>query len=111
MGMKFGTEKWTESSLLRAKFYPHRFNDKGIATPKLKLLLKLYQISEYERPEEAYPLRDFHDICRICILFQIALAVKIWMDLLKRLQSYGVLRREHFSIKASAATVVLYELS
>jgi len=37
-----------------------------------------------------YRLHDFHEIYRICMsLFQVALAVKIWMDLLKKLQSYG----------------------
>ena len=36
-----------------------------------------------------YPLRDFHKICRICTPFQDALDVKISLDLLKRLHSYG----------------------
>jgi len=33
---------------------------------KLKILLKFYQISEYKRPTGAYPLRDFHEICKVC---------------------------------------------
>jgi len=37
----------------------------------------------------AYPLHDFHKICRICTPFQDALAVKISLDLLKELWSYG----------------------
>jgi len=37
----------------------------------------------------AYPLRDFHKICRICTSFQDALGVKIWLDLLKALWRYG----------------------
>ena len=32
---------------------------------------------------------DFHKICRVCRPFQDALAVKISLDLLKGLQSYG----------------------
>ena len=37
----------------------------------------------------AYPLSDFHEICRFCTSFQNVSAVKVWMDLLKRLRSYG----------------------
>ena len=36
-----------------------------------------------------YPLRDFHKIWRVCSTFQDALGVKIWLDLLKGLWSYG----------------------
>ena len=43
---------------------------------------------EYKRPVGAYPLRDFHKICRVCTPFQESLTVKIWMDLLKGLWSY-----------------------
>jgi len=43
---------------------------------------------EYKRPSGAYPLRHFHQISRRCTLFQDALAVKISLDLLKRLLSY-----------------------
>ena len=80
----------------RAKFHPSRCNDKRIGPAKLTILLKFYQISEYKRPAGAYPLRDFHEICRICTSFQDALAVKIWMDLLKGLQSY-----EGFKLRGS----------
>ena len=44
---------------------------------------------EYKRPAGAYPLRDFHKICRICTSFQDALAVKVSLDLPKGLWSYG----------------------
>jgi len=44
---------------------------------------------EYKRPAGAYPLRDFHKICRVHTPFQDALAVKTWLDLLKGLWSYG----------------------
>jgi len=40
-------------------------------------------------PRRVYPLRDFHIICRVCTPFQDALAVKILLDLLKGLRSYG----------------------
>ena len=63
---------------------PHRSNDKSVGPPKLKILLKFYQISEYKRYTGAYPLRDFHENCRI----SGATAVKIWMDLL---DGYGVM--------------------
>ena len=64
---------------------PHRCNDKGIGPPKLKFLLRFDQNVEYQCPARAYPVRDFHKICRICTPFQDALAVKISLDLLKGL--------------------------
>jgi len=67
---------------LHAKFHPHRCNDKGIGPPKLKFLLRFQQYVEYKRPQGAYHLRDFHNICRVCTTFQDALAVKISLDLL-----------------------------
>jgi len=44
---------------------------------------------EYKRPAGAYPLRDFHKICRGCTSFHDALAAKISLDLLKGFWSYG----------------------
>jgi len=44
---------------------------------------------EFKHPAGAYPLRDFHKICRVCTAFQDALGVKIWLDLFKGLWSYG----------------------
>jgi len=61
----------------------------GCRTQKLKFLLRFDQNVEYKRPAGAYPLRDFHTICRVCTPFQDALAVKIWLDLLEGLWSYG----------------------
>ena len=89
MGVKFGVWEGTEGALLRAKFHPHRCNDNGIGPPKLKFLLRFDQNVEYKRPAGAYPLRDFHKICRVCTKLQDALGVKIWLDLLKGLWSYG----------------------
>ena len=85
MGVKFGTEEATFGPLLRAKFHPHRCNDEGVGPPKLKFLLRFDRNLEYKRPAGAYPLRDFHKICRVCTSFQDALGIKIWLDLLKGL--------------------------
>ena len=38
---------------------------------------------------QGYPLRDFHKICTVSTPFQDALAVKILLDFLKGLWSYG----------------------
>ena len=87
MGVKFGTEEGTFGPVHRAKFHPHRCNDKGVGPQKLKFLLRFDRNLEYKR--RAYPLRDFHKICRVCTLFQDALAVKILLDFLKGLWTYG----------------------
>ena len=55
----------------------------------MKLLLRFDQNVEHKRHTGA--LRDFHKICKVCIPFQDALAGKIWLDLLERLWSYGVM--------------------
>jgi len=55
----------------------------------LKFLLMFDQNVKYKRPAGAYPLRNFHKICRVCTQFQDALAVKNSLDLLKGLWSYG----------------------
>jgi len=55
----------------------------------MKFLLRFDQNVEYKHPTGAYPLCDFHKICRLCTVFQDALAVKILLDLLKGLWSYG----------------------
>ena len=96
MGAKFGTEERTEGPLLRAKFHPHRLKDKGIGPLKLKFLLIFGQNVEYKRPAGAYPLRDFHKICRICTSFQVALAVKVSLKFHKGLWSY-----ERFNLTGS----------
>ena len=53
----------------------------------------VYSEADFEvfRPAGAYPLHDFHKIYSICTLLQDALGVKIWLDLLEGLWSYGVL--------------------
>jgi len=72
-GVKFGVEEGTEGPLLHAKFHPYRCNNKSVGPQKLKFLLRFDQNMEYK----AYPLRDFHKICRVCTPFQDALGVKI----------------------------------
>ena len=67
----------------------HRCKDKGIGPPKLKFLLIFDQNVEYKRPVGAYPLHDFYKICSICTSFKDALAIKVSLDLLKGLWSYG----------------------
>jgi len=89
MGVKIWHGGGDLRSLLRAKFHPNWCNDKGIGAPKLKFLLRFDPNMKYKRPAGAYPLLDFHKICRVCTSFQDALAVKISLDLLKGLWSYG----------------------
>jgi len=60
----------------------------GYRSPKTEILLRSDQNVEYKCPTGAYPLRDFHIICRVCTPFQDALAVKLSLDLLKGLRSY-----------------------
>jgi len=79
-GVKFGTEEGT-----KCQISPHRCNDKGVGSQKLKFLFRFDQNLEYKRPAGAYPLRDFHQICWVCTPFQDALAVKIWWDFLEEL--------------------------
>jgi len=69
-------------SLLHAKFYPRRCNDKGIGPQKLKFLLRFDQNMQYKCLAGTYRLYNFHKIFRVCIPFQDALAVKILLDLL-----------------------------
>ena len=71
MGVKFDTE-----SPLRAKFHPHRFNDKGVGPQKLKFLLRFHQNVEYKRPTEAYPLRDLKKIAEFVPHFRMRYVLK-----------------------------------
>jgi len=61
----------------------------GCRTPKLKFLLRFDRSVEYKRPAGAYPLCDFHKICRVYIPLLHALGFEIWLDLIKGLWSYG----------------------
>jgi len=91
LGVKLGMEKGC-GPLLYVKFHPYRCNDKGIGPQKLKFLLRFDQHVEYKRPTGVYPLHDFHKICSVCTPFQDTLAVKISLDMLKGLWSYGCLK-------------------
>jgi len=75
--------------LLHTKFHPNRCKDKGVGPQKLKSLLRFDQNVEYKCPAGAYPLGNFHNICRVCTTFQDSLGVKIWLDLLEGLWSHG----------------------
>jgi len=92
MGVKFGTEEGTKGPLFRAKFHPHRCNEKGVEPQNLNFLLRFDQNVEYKRTAGAYPLSDFHKICRVCTAFHDALAVKTRLDLHEGLQSYEDLK-------------------
>ena len=63
----------------------------GCRTPKTELFTHIWPKRGIQTPSGAYPLRDFHKICRVCTPFQDALAVKIWLDLREGLRSYEVL--------------------
>ena len=52
-------------------------------------ITEIDQNVQYKRPTGAYPSRDFHKICRVYTAFEDALGVKILLDLLKGLWSYG----------------------
>jgi len=86
-----------------AKLHPHWCNDKGIGPQNRKF----YQISEYKCPTGVYFLCNFYRICRVCTLFQDALAVKIWIN---GLQSNGGLKlrgriSQEFSVPHSGETI------
>jgi len=90
--VKFGIEEGTKGPLLHDKFHSHRHrcSRQGCRTPKtVKFLLRFDQNVEYKRPTGAYSFRSFRKICRVCTPFQDTLAVKIWLDLLDGLWSYG----------------------
>ena len=89
MGVKFGTEEEIEGPSSVPNFTLICATVRVYRTPKLKFLLRFDQNVEYKRPAGAYPLRDFHKICRVCTPFQDALAFEISLDLLQGLRSYG----------------------
>jgi len=72
---QMGDEIWhgvsTQGPHLRAKFHLNRCSGKGTGPPKLKILRNC------KRLQGRINLRDFHEIYRVCISFQDALAVKI----------------------------------
>jgi len=68
---------------------PPSVQRQGCRTHKMKFVLRFDQNAEYKRPAEAHPLVDYHKFYRVCTTFRAALAVKIWLDLLEGLWSYG----------------------
>jgi len=76
----------------------------------VKMLLKFYRISQYKCPTGAYPLCDFHEICKVCRYFQRVSVVKIWVNFVKGLGVIGffklrVSRSPKFSAPPSSETV------
>jgi len=90
IGVKFGMDEYPKVHSSMPYFSPHWCGGGGTGSPKLKILLKFYQISEYKHPTGAYLLHDFYHICSLCSAFQDVIAIKVWMDLLNWLWSYGV---------------------
>ena len=67
-----GGEIWhREGAPPPCQISPHRCNDKGVVPQKLKFLLTFDRNVEYKRPAGAYPLRDFHKICKVCTSFKV----------------------------------------
>jgi len=60
-----GGQIWRGGGDLARQISPHQCNDKGIGPPKLKFLRRFDHNVEYKRPAGAYPLCDFHKICRV----------------------------------------------
>jgi len=83
-----GGEIWHGSPLLHVKFHPHRCNDKGIRPPKLKFLLRFDQNVEYICGDGRIRCAILQNL-RSLYLVSGALAVKISLDLLEGLWSYG----------------------
>jgi len=61
----------------------------GHRSPETEIFTEIWWKCGIETPRTGYPLRDFHKICRVCTPFQDTLGVKIWLDLVKGLWSYG----------------------
>ena len=61
----------SEGPLLRAKFHPHRCNDKGVGPPKLKFLLRFDRNVEYKRPAGCIPCAIFTKFAEFVHRFRI----------------------------------------
>jgi len=76
-----GGEIWHGGGERSAKFHSHRCNDKGIGPQNWNFTEIWSKCGTYaETPTGAYPLRDFHKICRVCTSFHVASDVKISLD-------------------------------
>jgi len=82
-----GAEIWHGGGPCQISF--HRCNNKGIGPSKLTFFTGFDQNAEYKRTAGAYRLRAFQKNYKVCTTFQDAPAVKISLDLLQRLWSYG----------------------
>jgi len=74
-----GGEIWHGGGDLRSpppcQISPPSVQRQGGRTPKTDILLRFHQNLDYKRPAGAYPLRDFHKICRVYMSFQDASGV------------------------------------
>jgi len=84
-----GGKIWRGVPSSMPNFTPIGAKTRATGPQKLKFLLRFDQYVEHKRPADAYPVRNFHKICRVCTSFQDALACKTLLDLLKGSWSYG----------------------
>jgi len=79
----------TKGPLLRAKCHNHPCNDKGVGPQNWNFYPDFDRNVEYKRPAGAYPLRDFQKNPEFVSHFRMRWVLKLWLDLLKGLWSYG----------------------
>ena len=92
-----GGEIWrggvpSSTKLLHTQMSPHRCNDKDVGPPKLKFLIRFDRHLEYKRPAGAYPLHDFHKICRFVPHFRMRWVLKFGWICSRGYGVMGVLR-------------------
>jgi len=71
---------------------PPSVQRQGCRTPKIEIEIFTQILTEMwniNAPQGRIPCAIFKKNCRVCTPFQGALGVKIWLDLLKGLLSYG----------------------
>ena len=84
MGVKFGME---EGSPPPCQISAPSVQRQGCRTPKIEIFTQT-EMWNINAPR-GVSLGDFHKICSVCTSFQGTLGVKILLDLLKGLWSYG----------------------
>ena len=88
-GWNFGTENWTEGLLLHGKFHPYRCKDKGIGPQNWKFYQNFTNFRNINALHGRTLARFLKTIYSVYSAIRDAKAVKIWIDLLKGLRSYG----------------------
>jgi len=82
----------TPGPLLHAKFHPHRCKDKGIAPPKMKLLLGFHQKFGTQTPCSGASLTRFsRNFQNLYLVLEWINSYNIWINLLKGYGIVGVL--------------------